>query len=66
MKCLQMTLFDEDQAAVEGEARLKVLEARHKQIRDVLKAAESVRNCRLENGEVYSLIFSVLFACTLV
>ena len=61
-----MTLFDEDQAAVEEEARLKVLEARRKQIRDVLKAAESVRNYQLENGEVYSLIFSDLFACTLV
>ena len=47
-----MTLFDEDnQAAIEEEARLKVLEARRKQIRSVLKAAESVRNYQLEKGE---------------
>lgn len=47
--CLQMTAFDEDQAAVEEEARLKILDARRKQIRNTLKAAESLRNYRLQN-----------------
>lgn len=50
-----MALFDEDQATVEEEARQKVLEARRRQIRGVLKSAESLRNYRLKNGKSHPL-----------
>lgn len=53
--CLHMAAFDEDQAAVEEEARLKVLEARRKQVRGTLKAAESLRNYRIKNEMVPEL-----------
>ncbi len=46
---------DEDLAEVEEEARLKVLSARRKNIRGMLKSAESLRNYRLENGFVPEL-----------
>ena len=46
---------DEDLAEEEEEARLEVLSARRKNIRGMLKSAESLRNYRLENGLVPEL-----------
>ena len=51
--CLLMAT--DDQAAVEEEARLKVLESRRKQLRGTLRAAESLRNYRIKNGMVPEL-----------
>ena len=45
----------DDQAAVEEEARLKILQARRQQIRGTLKAAESLRNYRIQNDMVPEL-----------
>jgi len=50
--CLYMV---DDQATVEEEARLKVLESRRKQIRSTLKAAESLKNYRMKNAMVPEL-----------
>jgi len=46
---------DRDDAEIEEEVRLKVLEARRKQIRSTLKAAEKIRNLRIQNGWVPEL-----------
>ncbi|CAB9518052.1 transmembrane protein 41A [Seminavis robusta] len=46
---------DKDEAAVEEEVRLKILDSRRKQVRTALKAAESLRNFRLSKGFVPEL-----------
>lgn len=43
---------DEQEIEEEEEARLKILQARRRQIRQVLKAAEATRQFRLQNGYV--------------
>lgn len=48
---LSMAISD-DLAALEEEARLKILQARRQQIRGTLKAAESLRNYRIYNNMV--------------
>jgi len=52
---LQAWKNNEDPAAVEEEARLKVLQDRRKSIRGFLKSAEAVRNLRLTQGWVPEL-----------
>mmetsp|Transcript_266 Transcript_266/g.422 ORF Transcript_266/g.422 Transcript_266/m.422 type:complete len:568 (-) Transcript_266:41-1744(-) len=54
---LNMALNNEEQelAALEEEARLKVLQSRRGTIRNTLKAAESVKNFRVNNGYVPEL-----------
>ena len=44
-----------DEAQVEEEARLKILESRRYQIRDALKSAETIRNFRFQQGWVPEL-----------
>ena len=46
---------EKDEAAIEEEERLNILEARRDQIRSTLKAAEALRNVRLQNGWVPEL-----------
>jgi len=54
---LFMAMNDEEQelAAIEEEARLKVLESRRNTIRSTLKGAESVKNFRISSGYVPEL-----------
>lgn len=46
---------DRDEAEIEEEARVKILQSRRQQIRSVLKSAEGVRNFRRINGWVPEL-----------
>ena len=43
---------DEELKQVQEESRIKILKARRKVIRDSLKNAESLRNFRIQNGEI--------------
>lgn len=52
---LQLWGDNEDPAAVQEEARLKILQDRRKSIRGILKAAEAVRNFRIQEGWVPQL-----------